>query len=344
MQTDLLHLQRYHESGDASAFQSLVRHHASMVFATARRITRDASLAEDVSQETFMELARKGRSITESVGAWLHRVAWRRACDVVRAESTRQRYEAAASLISEGRECTWEELEPVFDEAVDELPSEERSVIIEHYLEGRTQTDIATRLGLSQSSVSRLLEQSIDHLRTRLKNKGLLCGAALASMMVAASAEAAPASLIASLQKIALSSIGSGATTTAGATLLAMLLGLNLQTVIVPALLVTACAVGYDLASKESRIAGWLGSKPQATASLTSPTLCFVELGTRVHIRRHHDKATPAGRGEAHLGKGTEVILCGSGAALDSHLPGDEHREAIRHHASVGLHVVARRV
>lgn len=106
MQTDLLHLQRYHDSGDAAAFKSLVQHHASMVFATARRVTRDSSLAEDVAQETFLELARKGRAITESVGAWLHRVAWRRACDAVRAEKTRRRYEAAALALDEGRECT----------------------------------------------------------------------------------------------------------------------------------------------------------------------------------------------------------------------------------------------
>lgn len=242
-----------------------------MVFATARRITRDASLAEDVTQETFLELARKGRSVTESVGAWLHRVAWRRACDVVRAEVTRQRYEAAASAVSEGRECTWEELEPVFDEALAELPSDEREVIIEHYLEGRTQTEIAQRLGISQSSVSRLLEQSLDHLRARLKNKGVRCGAALGSMMSAASSEAASATLHASLQKIALSSIGSGAAGATGGMVLATLLGLAVKPIAVTALLLlAACVVGYDLASKESRIAGWLDSKSQTIVEISS--------------------------------------------------------------------------
>ena len=229
-----------------------------MVFATARRVTRDASLAEDVSQETFLELARKGRSITESVGAWLHRVAWRRACDAVRAEVTRQRYETAAMALTEGRECTWEELEPAFDEALADLPQEERSVIIEHYLEGRTQTDIAGRLGLSQSSVSRLLEQSITHLRAKLKAKGLLCGAALGAIISAASAsQAAPASLMAALNKIALSSIGSTASTAAGGTFFATLLGLNLKVVIAAAAVLLACAVGYDIASKDSRLAHW---------------------------------------------------------------------------------------
>ena len=266
MHSDLLHLQRYHDSGDAGAFQSLVQHHASMVFATARRVTRDPSLAEDVAQETFLELARKGRSITESVGAWLHRVAWRRACDAVRAETTRQRYETAALAFDAGRECTWEELEPAFDEALAELAAEERAVIVEHYLEGRTQTEIAGRMGLNQSTVSRLLEQSITHLRSKLKAKGLLCGAALGAMMVAASSQAAPASLVASLHKIALSSIGGGAATVSGGSLLSAMLGLNLKIMVSAAMVLAACAAGYDLASKDSLLARWFGPKHQTTA------------------------------------------------------------------------------
>ena len=270
MHSDLLDLQRYHDSGDAGAFQSLVQHHASVVFATARRVTCDPALAEDVVQETFLELARKGRSITESVGAWLHRVAWRRACDAVRAETTRQRYETAALAFDEGRECTWEELEPVFDEALAELVVEERTVIVEHYLEGRTQMEMAGRMGLSQSSVSRLLDQSIQHLRAKLKAKGLLCGAALGAMMIAASSQAAPATLIASLHKIALSSIGGGAATVAGGSILSAMLGLNLKIMLSAAMVLAACAAGYDLASKDSLLVRWFGSKHQKMASADS--------------------------------------------------------------------------
>ena len=273
MHSDLLHLQLYHDSGDAREFQLLVQRHAGMVFATARRVTRDPSLAEDVAQETFLELARKGRSITESVGAWLHRVAWRRACDAVRAEVTRRRHESAALALDDGHECTWEELEPAFDEALAELAVEERAVIIEHYLEGRTQTEVAGRMGLSQSSVSRLLEQSITHLRSKLKAKGLLCGAALGTMMIAASTQAAPVTLIASLQKIALSSIGTGVAGATGGSLLSEMLGLNLKAIVSTAMVLAACVVGYDLASKDSVIARWFELKPQTTAGADSQRL-----------------------------------------------------------------------
>lgn len=244
-----------------------------MVFATARRVTQDAALAEDVTQETFLELARKGRSITESVGAWLHRVAWRRACDTVRAEVTRQRHEKTALELNEGRECTWEELEPVFDEAISELPAEQRMLIVEHYLEGRTQTELAARLTVSQSTVSRLLDHSITELRSRLMEKGLLCGAALAGMMAALSSTAAayavPVTLMASLQKIGLSSIGSGSATAVaggamatGLTLLGGMAGLKLAAVALAA--VMACAAAYDLASEHSFLLRLFGSETPA--------------------------------------------------------------------------------
>jgi RNA polymerase sigma-70 factor (ECF subfamily) len=89
MPSDLQHLQRYATTGDAHAFRELVQAHGAMVHATALRVTCNAAAAQDVAQETFLELARKAGGITQSVAAWLHRVAWNRACDAVRRESTR---------------------------------------------------------------------------------------------------------------------------------------------------------------------------------------------------------------------------------------------------------------
>jgi RNA polymerase sigma factor (sigma-70 family) len=211
MSTDLALLRRYHEHADAFAFRELVQAHAGMVFATARRVTRDVGLAEDVAQETFLELARNASTITESVGAWLHRVAWRRACNAVRADGTRRRYEEAATVASlEGdrAEATWAELEPLIDEALNALPDKWREPLVEHFLEGRTQQDLAVRYGVSQSTVSRLLEAGIDELRRQLRRKEVLVGASLALLLAAHATMAPPPALIASLGKLAVSGVG----------------------------------------------------------------------------------------------------------------------------------------
>src|ERR1700730_17391792 len=64
-------------SGDTRAFERLYREHTGRVYGLCLRMTRDAHLAEDCTQETFINAWRalpkfQARS---SVSAWLHRIA-----------------------------------------------------------------------------------------------------------------------------------------------------------------------------------------------------------------------------------------------------------------------------
>ena len=228
MLSDLQHLQRYATTGDAHAFRELVQAHGAMVHATGLRVTRDAAAAQDVAQETFLELARKAGSITQSVAAWLHRVAWNRACDVVRRETARKRVEdAMAETWYTDREATWPDIEPHVDEALNELPQELREVLVLYFLEGRTQAEIARHLDRNQATVSRAIERGISAMREALKTRGITCGIGLAAFLTSQSAHAMPAALQASLGKLSLTSIGassaaSPATSVAGSTLIAM--------------------------------------------------------------------------------------------------------------------------
>ena len=72
-------LTRFTQLGDEEAFAVLLQRHGPMVWRTCRRIARQAADAEDAFQATFLVLCRKGSSIgkRESLGAWLHRVAYR---------------------------------------------------------------------------------------------------------------------------------------------------------------------------------------------------------------------------------------------------------------------------
>jgi RNA polymerase sigma factor (sigma-70 family) len=228
MLSDLQHLQRYATTGDTHAFRELVQAHGAMVHATALRVTRDAAAAQDVAQETFLELARRAGGITQSVAAWLHRVAWNRACDAVRRETTRKRVEdVMAESWHTDREATWQEIEPHVDEALNDLPQELREVLVLYFLEGRTQADIARHLDRNQATVSRAIERGISAMRESLRTRGVIVGAGLAALFANQSAHAMPAALQASLGKLSLTSIGvpSSAiptTTVAGSTLIAM--------------------------------------------------------------------------------------------------------------------------
>jgi RNA polymerase sigma factor (sigma-70 family) len=212
MHTDLQLLAHYHQKGDISAFQQLVKAHAGMVYATARRVTQDAVLAEDIAQETFLQLARQGKQIRDSVAAWLHRVAWTKACSSVRSEATRRKYEAAVaeSANTQQQEAPWANIEPELDAAIASLPEELRGPLIQHFLEGVSQRDIAEHLGVNQSTVSRGIEAGVTALRRYLRSKGILCGSGIGTLLSANALQAAPSSIYASLNKLALSGIGAG--------------------------------------------------------------------------------------------------------------------------------------
>ena len=64
------------QAGDSDAFSQLYRLHNKRVFAICIRMVRDFSLAEDLTQETFLQLHRKLASFRgESLfTTWLHRM------------------------------------------------------------------------------------------------------------------------------------------------------------------------------------------------------------------------------------------------------------------------------
>ena len=72
-------LERYVGRGEQAAFAALLERHGPLVLGLCRRLLRDAHLAEDVFQATFLVLARKAHSIRQrdSVASWLHGVAAR---------------------------------------------------------------------------------------------------------------------------------------------------------------------------------------------------------------------------------------------------------------------------
>src|SRR3954454_2853237 len=69
--SSLLH--EYVNAGCDRAFADLVTRHIDLVYAAARRMTRDAHLAEDVTQAVFIVLAKKASHLRHGamLPAWL---------------------------------------------------------------------------------------------------------------------------------------------------------------------------------------------------------------------------------------------------------------------------------
>jgi RNA polymerase sigma factor (sigma-70 family) len=149
-----------------------------------KRVTNDQDV-EDILQDVFYEFVEAYRLMQpiEQVGAWLFRVARNRIIDRFR----KKRPEPFRQSSKNARESLgWEEMLPSSDagpdaiyargilyeeleEALDELPKEQREAFVAHEFEGRPFKDLAAETGVSVTTLLSRKHYAVLHLRKRLK-------------------------------------------------------------------------------------------------------------------------------------------------------------------------------
>lgn len=223
MYSDLDILQKYDQSRDPDAFNQLVARHGAMVYAAAFRVTRNAADADDVTQECFLELVRQAARVRTSVAGWLHLTATHRARDLLRRSSAHQRAVSAVEPPhTDLDQAAWSEIAPLLDQVLAELPDELRLPLIGHYLEGRTQGEIAEELGISRPTVNRRIEEGLQELRRSLRQGGAAEASGMGMLLMGMGQMSLPATVKVGLTKIALAGMGTslatmGKTTSLGA-------------------------------------------------------------------------------------------------------------------------------
>jgi RNA polymerase sigma factor (sigma-70 family) len=165
-------------SGDAGSVRVVYQMYGRLVFSIAFKVLDDAGLAEDATQQTFVQAWRAASSFDPSraLGAWLATIARRVAIDVLRRE---RRHRHLASLDSSDPALVTlpPSEEQIYDlvevrRALDKLPDHEREVIrLQHYDE-LTHTEIASQLEIPVGTVKsrsfrahRRLAGLLGHLR-----------------------------------------------------------------------------------------------------------------------------------------------------------------------------------
>ena len=195
---------RFVRNEDGEAFSILMHRYADMVYSTCRRVLGDDGQASDAVQETFFDFLKNADRVTGSLGSWLHRVATRRAVDLIRSNASRRHREQRYALDSECRNSTWAEVETQVDEAMEALPDSLREVLVLHFLERKSMTQIAAAKGLSQPTISRRIAEGLEELRRRLGGRGVPLGVVPLQGILLHTAQAAPENLLRALGKIGL--------------------------------------------------------------------------------------------------------------------------------------------
>jgi RNA polymerase sigma factor (sigma-70 family) len=152
-----------------------------------RRRVADAAEAEDILQDVFYELIESYRTMkpVEQVSAWLFRVARNRITDLFR----KKRPELLGDTVrmtEDGDALSLEELLPspdagpeaefargvlveALEEALDELPREQREVFVAHEVMGRSFKELAEESGVSVNTLLARKRYAVLHLRKRLQ-------------------------------------------------------------------------------------------------------------------------------------------------------------------------------
>jgi RNA polymerase sigma factor (sigma-70 family) len=176
-------LQRFRLNRDEAAFAALLERHGSMVLGVCRRVLGCPQTSDDAFQATFLVLFRRAGSLAwrESLGSWLHEVAYRVALKARVSQQRRhdrERLAARMNLEHHYLEHDRSELQQVVDAEVASLPEKYRQPIVLCYLEGRTHEEAAAELGWPIGTVKGRLARGRELLRKRLVRRGFASGTA----------------------------------------------------------------------------------------------------------------------------------------------------------------------
>jgi len=171
-------LARRFAEGDPDSIRGIYQSHGGLVYSIAYKVLGDAGLAEDATQQTFVQAWRAAGTFdpARSMDAWLARIARRAAIDVYR----RERRHRGAETIDDADPAlavtppSVEQLSDVWEvrQALEKLPDQDRELVrLQHYGE-LTHAEIASRLDIPLGTVKsrsfrahRRLAGLLGHLR-----------------------------------------------------------------------------------------------------------------------------------------------------------------------------------
>ena len=161
-------------SGDTRAFERLYREHAGKVYGLCLRMTRDPALAEDCTQETFVNAWRALDKFEtrSSLGTWLHRIAVNVALAKRRKMSPVVVASDSVEAEDEAIETEWTLETPLevqeIEAAIGELPEGARDVLVLYAIYGYSHAEAAEMLGLAEGTCKAQLHRARGLLRERL--------------------------------------------------------------------------------------------------------------------------------------------------------------------------------
>jgi RNA polymerase sigma-70 factor (ECF subfamily) len=161
------------QQGDQRAFESLTLAHHTRLFRVAHGILRDRHMAEDATQQAFLDIWRYMRRLRDpsKFNGWSYRLL----VNACYAEAKRERSKMGhAEPLSEditapgdayGSVVVQDQLERAFER----MSLDHRSVIVLRHLLGMSPDEVADVLGISREAVYSRLRRAVPAMRVALE-------------------------------------------------------------------------------------------------------------------------------------------------------------------------------
>lgn len=169
-------------AGDKDALEAIYERYSSAVHSLARYMLRSEAVAEEATQDVFLNIWLKAASYSSSRGqpkTWIMSVAHHKIIDVIRSRrraaaiSDPKEYETL-DLLPSGEVATDEAVERNLEaervrEALSKLPAAQQEVINLAYFGGLSQSEIAARLEQPLGTVKTRARLALQKLREELR-------------------------------------------------------------------------------------------------------------------------------------------------------------------------------
>ena len=162
------------EEGHAELFAEVVKRYSGIVYSKALGIVRQADLAAEVTQTTFVKAYEQLRYWRgQQMGPWLVTIAMHTALHLLEKERVRraQPVDNIADDIPDRFDNEREEMIQRMESAIRRLPDGEQELINLHYYQHQMTADIARITGLSQQNVLVRLHRIREKLRKELRTE-----------------------------------------------------------------------------------------------------------------------------------------------------------------------------
>lgn len=165
------------QGGDLHAFEEIFNRHWHRIYNLANRSLRSHEESEEVVQELFATLWQQRATLhIVDIAAYLTGAVKNRVIDKIRSKLVHEKYwnyyNSCRPDYDEGTEnvVCFNELNQELEKAISRLPVKSQQVFRLNRLEGKSVSEIATFLKLSERAIEYHLTKSLRELRIQLKD------------------------------------------------------------------------------------------------------------------------------------------------------------------------------